>query len=419
MQSIDDLYTVLLLGNGGREHAWALSLKESGVALIHWAPIVNPGIAQVAIAVITHPYQFNESLLADHSIDLAIIGPEQPLVIGMADWLESLGITVFSPSKKNALLEGSKIYMRELLTRHNITANINYHTCSSLDEAENYLDDNIQVAIKPDGLTGGKGVRVFGDHFKNKTEALLYIHELLKVSSHVLLEEKLQGTEFSLQGLAYGENIVFLPLVKDYKRAFNDDKGPNTGSMGSCSFPDHMLPYISADVLAKAKNITLQVLRALKQENGAYKGAIYAQFMINDGEPKIIEFNARLGDPEAINAFAVLETPLIHIITQLMQGNVPTVRFQPLATTVVYLVPEGYPSNPKAGVTIQLPDATNARFASVSQVDGGYKTTRSRSMAIVGTGATITEARDHAYAQIPTLNGVHYRTDIGAEFTSE
>lgn len=411
----------LLIGNGGREHAWALALKESKVDIITWAPVLNPGIEDIAIASIKAPIKKDQGLLEEWTkrIDIAIIGPEAPLVDGMSDWLGSLGIFVFSPSQKNAQLEGSKSYMRTLLKKHNVQGNIGYWECTTMNQISEVLRKSLKVAIKPDGLTGGKGVRVHGDHFTTFQEAEEYCKELLKKDGSLVLEEKLEGIEFSLMGLAYGTKIVFLPLVKDYKRAFENDTGPNTGSMGSVSFPNHDLPYLSQANVEQAKNIVVDVLQALKAENGDYIGAIYGQFMETATGPKIIEFNARLGDPEAINTLALLDRPLIEIIEELRSGKSPNVQFRHEATCVVYLVPEGYPTNPEAGAKVSFPDQIipNIRFASITRAGDKYEITRSRSATVIGYGKTLEESIKNAYGQLPdSIEGLRYRKDIGKEF---
>jgi len=418
---IDPLHPVnyvLLLGNGGREHAWALALEQCGVKIITWAPVMNPGIEDVAEVTIQSDYDMDQDLISEWIgvIDLVIIGPETPLVMGMTDWLQSLGLETFAPTMANARLEGSKSYLRSLLSRYGVKGNVPYSICTSEKDLKGALKKRLDVAIKPDGLTGGKGVKVFGDHFTSFKEAMKYGKELLEKDGKVLLEEKLVGTEFSLQGLAYGERIIFLPLVKDYKRAYDGNKGPNTGSMGSVSYPNHGLPYVNESDLEEAKKIILSVLSALKEENGAYIGAIYGQFMLTKAGPKIIEFNARLGDPEAINTLALLESPLLQIIRELKQKT-PEVRFAKKATCVIYLVPQGYPENPKAEEEIILPSDLydSVRFASVRAEEGKLFTSKSRSIAMVGKGETLEEARKDAYEKIgENFSSLQYRKDIGS-----
>ncbi|MHA2253544.1 MAG: phosphoribosylamine--glycine ligase, partial [Candidatus Kariarchaeaceae archaeon] len=377
--------TVLLLGSGGKEHAWALALLESNANVISWAPNINPGIAEISTAVIEEEYSKNEDLLGEwlNLIDLVIIGQASPSLEGIGDWLEEFGIEVFSPSSKNTMIEASKSYMRDLITRNEIPGNIDYAVCKTESDLMEFLNDSLEVAVKPDGLTGGEGVKVFGDHLYTKEEIIDFANSIIKRDGKVLLETKIMGTEFSVQGFAHGDQIVFFPLVKDYKRAYDGDKGPNTGSMGSCSFPNHSLPYLNNNQITEAKNIMKMVLKALKNENGPYKGAIYGQFMLTNEGPKIIEFNARMGDPEAFNTFALLETPLLEVIETLSNNKLQTnqISFAKKASCVVYLVPAGFPENTSSDLQITLPSVlTNkVRIAYVKKFENHFITTKKRS----------------------------------------
>ncbi|MCH8908137.1 MAG: phosphoribosylamine--glycine ligase [Candidatus Heimdallarchaeota archaeon] len=416
--------TVLLLGSGGKEHAWALAIKESDAEIISWAPKINPGVAELSIGIIEAGYEKNRDLIEPwiECIDLVIIGQCQPMLDGIGDWFEELGKKVFSPSAKNAMIEGSKVYLREFLHRNNIDGNINFTVCTSKQNIQNAFDKTLELAIKPDGLTGGDGVRVFGDHFKSKDEATVYATKLLQQDGIVLLEQLITGIEFSLQGFAAGNRVVFLPLVKDYKRAYDGNKGPNTGSMGACSFANHGLPYLSYDDYENAKKIICEVLEALERENGPYNGAIYGQFMVTADGLKIIEFNARLGDPEAINTLGLLKTPLLDIIDILsdVSQKVDQIQFEHKATCVLYLVPKGFPEHAKEGVLFDIPDTfkDNWRLAYVNRVGEKFETTKKRSLILIEYGKTLAEARQNVYKLIPVgFDDLSYRTDIAVEFT--
>ncbi|MHA2504185.1 MAG: phosphoribosylamine--glycine ligase [Candidatus Kariarchaeaceae archaeon] len=404
---------VLLLGSGGREHAWAIALKKSDIELISWAPQVNPGIRVLSTQVIKEEYTTQPELPGN--IDLAVVGPEDALIAGVTDWLESLGIPVFGPTKANARLEGSKSYMREIMTRYQIDGNIDYTICRSKEDIYNALEENYEVAVKPDGLTGGKGVFVYGDHLKDRGEVKNYANLILERDGIVLLEELLIGSEFTLQGFVNGAQLVFLPLIQDYKRAFDNDIGPNTGSMGSISFPNHLHPMLSDEDLEKAQKIVSHVARSVSMENGPYRGAIYGQFMLTHQGPKIVEFNARLGDPEAIIALELLETPVMDVIMQLLDDEtVPDVHFSHDAACCVYLVPEGYPSDPEVGLPIKLNKVLDElRISSVEENDTGIVTTNERSLAVLGRGPTLEKARKDAYDHLPQVPGLWSRSDIG------
>lgn len=416
-----NLTDILLLGNSGRSHALALSIKKSDVSLISWAPTINPGIARLSKKTIEKPY-----LKIDHEISVAsskvkyvIIGPESPLVDGIGDSLEKSGLKVFGPSAKNARIEGSKVYMRQLLHRHDVLGNIDFNVATSLDELIECINANHEVAVKPDGLTGGKGVKVYGSHFKTKDMVFDYAKEILDKDGVVLLEELVVGIEFSMQAMVKGDNIVFLPLVKDYKRAYDNDVGPNTGSMGSCSFSDHKLPYLNDSQIEEAKHIMRIVVDALSKENGEYVGFLYGQFMLAKDGIKVIEFNARLGDPEAINVLGLLETPILDIIDDLFANKEPKIELKQKATCLVYVVPRGYPEDPVSGDLIELDEnlINDAIFASTEYRDGKYYTTKSRSLAVISYADTLQEAHSNTYMKLPkTPKKLRYRTDIGNEF---
>ena len=218
-----------------------------------------------------------------------------------------------------------------------------------------------------------------------------------------------------------------MPLVKDYKRAYESDVGPNTGSRGSCSFVDSKLPYLSDDQIEEAKDILTKIIFALNDENGDYKGPIYGQFMLTDNGLRLIEVNARLGDPEAINVLGLLDTPLMDIIDNLYSDDeLIDVKFSDLATCCVYLVPGGYPDKPEAGIPIKLSfdDCESDRlciiYASVSVENNTLMTTKSRSVALLGFGVSIDDAREQAYSLLPRdFENLRWRTDIAQEFTTK
>lgn len=418
---------ILLLGHGGREHSLARSIIKSDVELVSWSPVVNPGIANIATKIIHRGFTPDLDRSDLKSIDMAIIGSERPLVEGIADWLTDQGIEVFGPSKKNARIEGSKIYMRQLLTKHEIPGNVLYYVCQTRGELVDTLEVSHMVAIKPDGLTAGKGVKIFGDQLKTKKLIFEYAYEVMERDGAVLIEELVTGIEFSLQALVLGKKIIFLPLVKDYKRAYEADVGPNTGSMGSCSFVNNKLPYLTDDQIEEAKDILTKVIFALNEENGDYKGPIYGQFMLTDKGLRLIEVNARLGDPEAINVLGLLDTPLMEIIDNLYSDDeLIDIKISDMATCCVYIVPKGYPDDPVAGIPIDLSfegcESENlcVIYASVSVENDKLITTKSRSVALLGFGVSIDEARDQAYKLLPRdSENMRWRMDIASEFISK
>ena len=412
-------YKVLLVGNGAREHAIAKKIVEDNGILFSYMSKENPGIADLSQKFLIG--DLNDFKKLDHfkSVDYAIVGPEQPLTEGIADYLEEkLDIPTCSPRKVVSQIESSKIYARKLLDENNLPGNPKYRICSSLDDFKNVIKEfGIEVAIKPDGLTGGKGVRVYGDHFSNYDQAKDYVEILQRQQSQFIVEEKLVGKEFSLQTYADRKTLIPMPIVKDYKRAFDGDKGQNTGSMGSYSLPSHSLPYLSsADTVSALKIMKKTVEIIHKKTSFSYVGVFYGQFMKTDNGIFLVEFNARFGDPEALNVLKIQETGFNSVCLSMIDHNLKKVAFSPLATSCVYLVPEGYPTKPLENQFIEVKDSQNydLYYASVYRRDNQIFTTKSRAIAVVGTGTTLQDARESVMANIPKIKGkLFHRKDIG------
>ena len=312
----------------------------------------NPGIVELASQVeigqlddVAAVVKFAEEMKPD----FVFIGPELPLSVGIVDALAKVGIPSVGPNKFLAQLETSKGFTRDLLDKYKINANPLYQRFSSEEGMMEFTTKvDGQFVVKPDGLTGGKGVRVQGDHFQTSEEGLAYAKECLTKDNTVVLEEKLLGQEFSLMAFSDGQHLAFMPAVQDHKRAFNNDEGPNTGGMGSYSDSDHLLPFLTPDDIEAAKKIEYQTIEALKQEDEAgYKGILYGNFIKTKTGPKIIEYNARLGDPEAMNVLQILKTDLVDICQAVINGTLDKlkVEFENQATVCKYVVPEGYPDS--------------------------------------------------------------------------
>ncbi len=414
----------LLVGSGAREHAIAMALKRHGIKIVSVIDKKNPGIIQLSHEThFVNSFKQGKDKLHTISADIAIIGPELPLSLGYADILQEKGIPVLGPKRVAARIETSKVYARQLMQTHKIEGLPEFHVCTTRDEALSALKDlNYSVAIKPDGLTGGKGVKVSGDHFQKQAEALDYALQLIEKDGTVVIEEKLVGLEFTAQSFTDGANAEVMPLVRDYKRAYDGDKGPNTGSMGSISFSNHMLPYISDQDLKTARKIMEKTVSAIKKDCGeSYQGVLYGQFMKTEKGPKLIEFNARFGDPEAMNVLALLETSLANITLQINDHKLKTPTFKKLATCVVYVVPAGYPEKPAINNPITVSSTKNIviHYGSVNlESEGRLLTTSSRTLGILGIGSSVKEARQKAYSSLSYITGnVRWRSDIGLDFT--
>lgn len=406
---------VLVVGNGAREHAIVKKLAQEDIEITAAMAKLNPGIAALSKRVEIMDINDVDSYAKFKGHDLAFVGPEAPLAVGVSDKLDELGVTVAAPMKALARLEWSKAYARQVLEENNLVGNPKFKICRTEEEVKSFLDECPDVAVKPDVLTGGKGVRVTGQHMKNREETEAYAFECIRNNGVVVLEEKLIGKEFTLQAFVDGSKLHYMPLVRDFKRAYDNDEGPNTGSMGSFSCPDHNMPDLDASTLVKAKKIMQGTIDAVRKTVGPFKGPIYGGFMVTKDDTYLIEYNCRLGDPEAINVLSLLETPLTEVGYGMAGGKLPSISFSKQATVCVYLVPEGYPVAPVKDKPINVADGGKSElyYASVYDDGGIIKTTGSRAVALLAKGNSVTEARDNVYRDIGKVTGrLHYRTDI-------
>ena len=423
---------VLLIGNGAREHAIAEALMRSSrdPRLYAFLKTNNPGISSLSAEVRIGRYNETEAIIAfakEWEIAFAVIGPEDPLSHGIVDALTAAGIPAVGPTKALARLETSKSFTRNLLEKYSIPGNPRFRNFTSLAGITEFLDELAGVVLKPDGLTGGKGVLVQGDHFQTRAEALAACREILKSHPGVTVEEKLEGEEFSLQCLCDGRTVVATPPVQDHKRRYTDDRGPNTGGMGSYSGADHLLPFLDAADVAEGLKITRRVAEAIRLETGIpYKGIMYGGFMVTASGVKLIEYNARFGDPEAMNILPLLKTDFIDVCRAIIDGNLDRldILFEQKATVCKYCVPKGYglpqdhPDTASGGSKIEIGDAREARFyySSIDQRPDGLYMTSSRAIGVVGIADGLAEAERIAEQAISTIRGpVDHRRDIGTE----
>ncbi|WP_135822621.1 phosphoribosylamine--glycine ligase [Halostella litorea] len=415
--------TVLLVGGGGREHAIARALAESDCDLYACAGNRNPGIARIAAG-----FEALETTDADAVVDyadrvdatLAVVGPETPLAAGVVDALEDAGVYAFGPKRAEARIETDKRFQREFMADNDIPGCPDFATFSDPEEAAAYIDDyDGDLAVKPTGLTGGKGVRVTGDQI-TKDEAKEYVRG--SDYDEFVLEERLVGEEFTVQAFVANGDVRVTPAVQDHKRAYEDDEGPNTGGMGSYSDAIPQLPFMNETDYREAVRIIEAVVDALD----GYRGVLYGQFMLGADGPKVVEFNARFGDPEAMNTLPVLETDFLDVLTAARDGDpLPELDFAERATVCKYAVPAGYPTDPEAGAPVTVDEASVADvdapgeallfYASVDARDDGVYTTTSRSFAVVGLGDDIAAAEETAEAALALAGeeGLRVRHDIG------
>jgi len=410
---------VLIVGNGGREHAIAKKLTEEEIELCAAMSSRNPGIAslakQVEIIDINKPKNYENF----RGVDIAFIGPEAPLASGVSDYLNQMGIPVVGPSKALAKLEWSKAYARNFLRENGIEGNPEFSICRGLQDVRRFMKNHPDLVVKPDVLTGGKGVKLTGEHLNSDTDVEAYAMERIRSDGLVVLEEKLIGREFTLQAFTDGCRVEIMPMVRDYKRAFDGDKGPNTGSMGSFSCPDHNLPDLPKNAVAKGHEIIKETVNALADAVGVFKGILYGGFMNTERGVFLLEYNVRMGDPEAINVLALLDTSLLKLGWEIVDGKLSKPSFENKATVCVYLVPKGYPDSPKRGapVTIHDTDQSDLYFASVNEENNKVLTTSSRSLALLAKGDSVREARERVYTDLSRFEGeLYFRRDIGAGF---
>ena len=420
---------ILLIGNGAREHAIAERLKASPtkIELAVFASANNPGLMELSSDYQVGDILNNQAVIdfaKSRQIDFAVIGPEAPLANGLVDELEQAGIKSVGPYRALAKIETSKSFARELFKEYQIEVNPEFMIFESMEGVEEWLDHlNGQLVIKPDGLTGGKGVKVIGDHFQTMNEGLAIIQELIDQGQKVIIEEKLIGQEFSLMSLSDGEHLIHLPLVQDNKRAWAGDLGPNTGGMGSYSCVDFNLPFLKPEDICQARKINEQVAQALKNKTGQpYRGFLYGNFMAVKKGVKIIEYNARLGDPEAMNVMAVFKTDFVEACQGIINGNLNKVKveFEELATVCKYLVPEGYPLNPVKDVSINVSAIDQSKvslyYAAVDQKKDGLYLTGSRAVALIGKHRDLYLAEKLVEEQMQNVIGpVVHRQDIGTK----
>ena len=423
---------VLLIGNGAREHALAEALMRSSrdPRLYAFMKTNNPGIASLSAEVRIGRYNETEAIIAfakEREIAFAVIGPEEPLSHGIVDTLRLAGIPAVGPTKTLARLETSKSFTRDLLDKYGIPGNPRFRNFTSLAGITEFLDELTGIVLKPDGLTSGKGVLVQGDHFQTRAEALAACREILKSHPGVTVEEKLEGEEFSLQCLCDGRTVVATPPVQDHKRRFADDRGPNTGGMGSYSGADHLLPFLDAADVAEGLEITRRVAEAIRLETGIpYKGIMYGGFMVTASGVKLIEYNARFGDPEAMNILPLLTTDFIDVCRAIIDGGLDRIDilFEQQATVCKYCVPKGYglpqdhPDAASEPSRIEIGPAGGARlyYSSIDQRPDGLYMTSSRAIGVVGIADGLAEAERIAEEAVAAIRGpVDHRRDIGTE----
>jgi phosphoribosylamine--glycine ligase len=410
---------LLVIGSGAREHALCRSLSlDPAVTALHCAP-GNAGIAEVAELhqVDALDGKAVAALATELDADLVVVGPEAPLVAGVADAVREAGIPAFGPSKEAAQLEGSKAFAKEVMAAAGVPTARSY-VCTTPDEVEEALDAfGAPYVVKDDGLAAGKGVVVTGDLEKARAHA--------GACDRVVIEEFLDGPEVSLFAITDGETVVPLQPAQDFKRALDGDEGPNTGGMGAYS----PLPWAEADLVEEVMNTVLQpTVDELRRRGTPFSGLLYAGLAITSRGVRVIEFNARFGDPETQVVLARLKTPLAGVLLAAAQGtlaDLPDLRWSDDAAVTVVIASHNYPATPRTGDPIEGLDEVAAQDAPYAYVlhagtrrDGdAVVSAGGRVLSVTASGTDLARARERAYAAVDRirLDGSHHRTDIAAK----
>ena len=417
---------VLVVGGGGREHALCLALKKSpSVARLFCAPGSDgiEGIAECVPDLLTTHIDGIVAFAKSMAIDLVVVGPEAPLVAGLADLLRAAGIVCFGPGKEGAQLEGSKSWAKSLMIRNNIPT-AGHHTFKTADEAKGYCTalESYPAVVKADGLAAGKGVTVCfsrAEAHKAITEAMEQ-RRFGEAGGTVIIEEFLRGEEVSVHALTDGDTLLILPSAQDHKRIRDGDEGPNTGGMGAYS-PAPILTEKTLD--AVVRTILVPILHALKRENIEYRGVLYAGLMLTRSGPKVIEWNCRFGDPETQVILPRLRGDLGVLLRAAADGTldeIEAVDVDPRPVVGVVMASEGYPDAYKQGKPIvgldaaaRMPDVT-VLHAGTRKKDGEWQTGGGRVLTVTAAGKDFVDARERVYRAVGEIRfeGEQHRTDI-------
>lgn len=423
-------YNILLLGSGGRECALAWKLSQSKYCKELFIGPGNAGTMQYGSNMPLSVTDFEEikRFCLEYHIDIVLPGPEDPLVAGIYDFFkndaELKHIIVAGPSKEGAQLEGSKAFSKKFMERHNIpTASYREFTEENFDEGVAYLKaHNTPIVLKADGLAAGKGVVITESH----DEAVEVFTTMIKeaqfgdASKKVVVESFLDGIELSVFAFTDGENYILLPEAKDYKRIGEGDKGPNTGGMGAIS----PVPFADDAFMKKVKDSIIDpTIKGLKKENITYKGFVFFGLINVNGDPFVIEYNCRMGDPETEVVMPRLENDLVEMIVKMEEGKLSELKAEHSnkAACTVMLVAEGYPgSYPKGNVMTGFDEAEGSILfhAGTTVKDGAVVTNGGRVLAITSYGSNLQEALQTSYKNAEKIkyDGKYYRRDIGYEF---
>ncbi|MDP4108418.1 MAG: phosphoribosylamine--glycine ligase [Bacillota bacterium] len=414
---------VLIIGGGGREHAIAWKLAQSPKAGKIWCAPGNGGISEVAECVPVKATDLTGVLefCKKNNPDLVVVAPDDPLMLGMVDMLQENGFRAFGPKKNAALIEGSKAFAKELMQKYDIPT-AGYEVFDDQGEAFAYIKKNgAPIVVKADGLALGKGVTVAmtEEEAENAVKAAMEDGVFGSAGKKVVIEEYLTGPEVSVLCFTDGETLRLMPSAQDHKRAFDGDKGPNTGGMGAFSPSVNYTKEIEAQCMER---IFLPTIRAMKAENRPFQGVLYFGLMLTSSGPKVIEYNARFGDPETQAVLTRMKSDLLDAMNAVVDGTLKDadISFSDDASCCVVMASGGYPVKYETGFPIGgISDARKTGavifHAGTKLEDGVYKTSGGRVLGVTATGKTAREAAEKAYEAVGGIrfDRMHYRRDIG------
>lgn len=406
---------VLIVGKGGREHAIAKACKKSSMVDEVFIAPGNEGMIDSGELIDIHEENIEElvKFAKNKNIDLTIVGPESSLSLGIVNSFESKGLKIFGPSKEAAEIETSKEFAKKIMEKYNIPTG-KYKAFTNKKDAISYVENNkIPIVIKEDGLKAGKGVTVA---FTLK-EALDAIEKAFEIENNkVVIEEYLDGFEFSIIGIANGDKIVSLEVAQDHKRIFDGDKGPNTGGMGVYSPVDKITKDIKDETVEK---IMRPMLRALEKEGIPFKGFLFGGIMLTKEGVKTIEFNARFGDPEAEGILPRLESDFVEIIMNILKKQEMEISWKKNYSVALVLASQGYPEKYTIGEEIKIKDKIDGEvyFMGVKKEQNKLKTNGGRVLSLVCFGENLDKAREKAYEEVKKISfkKMFFRNDIGSK----
>jgi len=408
---------VLVVGRGGREHAICRKVSESPLVSEVFAAPGNPGMIDCASLININENQLDELVVfaKEKEIDLTIIGPEVPLLDGLADRFIEEGLKVFGPQKAAAVIEGSKSFAKDLMKKYGIPT-AEYQVFSDYAEAKAYLDKiGAPIVIKADGLAAGKGVVVAmtQQEAENALQDMLLNEKFGEASTSVVMEQFLTGEEFSLMAFVNGETVIPLEIAQDHKRAFDGDKGPNTGGMGAYS----PVPHIRKETVDEAvQKVLFPAARAMVQEGRSFTGILYAGLIETVDGPKVIEFNARFGDPETQVILPRMKSDLVEVVLEVLGGKSPKIEWNEEAMVGVVVAANGYPEEYEKGAVLKGIENMSQVFhaGTARNAEGQFITNGGRVLLVGAKAASLKEAQQKVYAELEKLEcpETFYRKDI-------